>query len=358
MSVAENEAWQAERDYLGEPAPRRPWVAGLMGLVSPGLGWAYVGRPASAMSISLPLLGLWWLAYVLFTRVGFSPLLPLAVLLGGTVLWTAWTAWEAARYAHRVSDRYVLSDANHPLTYGVVASMAWWVPMLVLWFWVVPTQWVLTHVDSSAMAPTLLEGDVVLVRRISDQRTLAQLRHGDVVAIRGSGGPPRFARLVGMPHESVAMAEDTVFVNDAANVRTPVNPEDATAWIATSAPLASDAETLFLEVADNRLYASISPRMATWGEPVSWALQADQWFVLHDHRGHLHDSRTRGPVATGDLLGRAHWVVYAGSSAERELRSGRRIGPPRVPPRERRADEESRQHEAQRFAVPEASPSR
>lgn len=320
-----------ELEYFGEPAPRRKWIAAMLGLLSPGLGWVYVGRTVGVMNTALPLTLVWWGAYLLFERHDYAPFLPAKVLLSLTIALTLWAAFRAERRARRIGDNYILGESNSPLAYVFLAGMSWWLPMALLFLWVIPSQWAVVEVETEAMYPTLQRGDRVLVRKVRTEHDVRMFQHGDVLVLRTAGDGRTVARLAGMPNERVAMAEDTVYINDAANVRVLVDAAQVQSWVATTQPVMDDSERAYIEIANERVYLSSAPRMVSWGDPETWDLDEEQYFVLNDRRGMMGDSRMIGPIPRSYVVGVATFLV---SSAEREtsaLRAGRRIQPPYVP---------------------------
>lgn len=118
-------------------------------------------------------------------------------------------------------------------------------------------------VVGNAMAPTLNDGDQVIVTRAIDQ-----LRRGDIVAFRYPRDESKsfLQRIVGLPGEQVAMMDGLVAING-----TPI-------------------EEPYVDA------ASRSPE--TWG-PVS--VPDDSYFVLGDNRQHSSDSRDWGVVPRGSI---------------------------------------------------------
>ncbi len=72
----------------------------------------------------------------------------------------------------------------------------------------------LQPVDDPAMAPSLLPGDVVLINRLAYIHGPEALRRGDVIAYRNDQGDPRFARIIGLPGEAVALQDGKLVIND------------------------------------------------------------------------------------------------------------------------------------------------
>jgi signal peptidase I len=130
-------------------------------------------------------------------------------------------------------------------------------------------------VNSTAMAPTLLPGDRVVVNTSS--RAIVS---GDIVVFRRSpaeacGGPPvsdEVMRIIGLPDDTVEVRNDKVYVNGK------VLPEP---WL----PAATDES---------------NPYTANYG---SVTVPAGDYFVMGDNRTRSCDSRMWGPVKRSYVVG-------------------------------------------------------
>lgn len=318
-----------ERVYLGETAPRRPWVAAALSLLAPGLGWLYVGRVTEALLVNGALLAVVATALSLWNVLHFFPVLPLGLLAIGLVAISVMAACDAARLASLRGERYLLREYNSPIAYAGFFLFGWALPVAALVLWTFMAHWAVVRVTDDAMYPTLLDGDVLLVHR-----GLETLRRGDVVVVDGTGGEGRrLVRVVGLPGDTVALAEDTVFVNDAPWPRVPLAANALEPVSDRSGALREDL-AYFLEGDGERGWASVSPRTVHWASMERHSVGEDEVFVLHDHRGHTDDSRDLGAIAAAGVQGRALYVLRSAgmdpATAEagaigRPERVGRRI---------------------------------
>ncbi|MCS0604269.1 signal peptidase I [Streptomyces sp. LP11] len=142
------------------------------------------------------------------------------------------------------------------------------------------------EIPSGSMERGLRIGDRVLVNKLA-YRFGAQPRRGDVIVFDGTGyfGDADYVkRVVGVGGDHVVCCdkEDRIEVNG--------RPVD---------------ETSFLYPGDS---AS--------GVPFDIVVPAGRLFVLGDHRSHSSDSRDHlgspggGMIPTGDVIGRADWIVW------------------------------------------------
>ena len=166
--------WEGDDDfewpeYIGETRERKPWLAVLMTLMSPGLGYVYLGRFATGMAVNIAFLASLSGFIILWTVLKFFPLPPLLVLMGG------WTLLESL-LVHDLLGRirrqrpYVLRPTNHLIVYSAVLIFTFLVPTYLTIDWSLRYVWQRTWAGSDAMAPTTVAGDLILVDRTAFMR--------------------------------------------------------------------------------------------------------------------------------------------------------------------------------------------
>ena len=131
-------------------------------------------------------------------------------------------------------------------------------------------------VRGDSMAPTLSDGDYVLVSRLAYR--VGKPTRGDIVVVRAAWGAglEYLKRVVGLPGETVRYEDGSLFVESVA-VPEPYLPYAA------------------LPVEDGLL---------------SWQLGSDEYLVFGDYRPRSTDSRQHGPVTREALVGRAYYRYW------------------------------------------------
>jgi signal peptidase I len=132
-------------------------------------------------------------------------------------------------------------------------------------------------VHGSSSAPTLLEGDLVVARKLKAR----SVRRADLVLIT-SDGTNMVKRIIGLPGERLLVRHGQIFINDA--------------------PLAEPY---------------LDPRML-WTRQTDWPIGSvgDQqspltgFFVMGDNRDASADSRTIGPIAVEEIGSRAWFRIW------------------------------------------------
>ncbi len=129
------------------------------------------------------------------------------------------------------------------------------------------------RVEMQSMEPTLYENQRVIVEKISYR--LHPPRRGDIVVLRvphGRPEPPLIKRVIGLPGETVEIANGSVLI---------------------------DGQALDEPYLDQLTYQGNGPVV----------VPPDEVYVLGDNRGFSNDSRYFGTVPFSNIVGRA-WLRY------------------------------------------------
>ncbi len=135
-------------------------------------------------------------------------------------------------------------------------------------------------VSGTSMYSTLHDGDRVLVNKLSYH--LHDPNRGDVVVLKtieSVGERDLIKRVVGLPGETVEYRACVLYIDGKELVEPYLDPNVVT-------PTNCGGDQALLEVPDNSV------------------------FVLGDNRGGSKDSRDLGPIAYGDIIGRAFVVIW------------------------------------------------
>lgn len=267
---------------------RNPVVAGLLSLVSPGLGFLYLGKLSYAITYSLA--GLLVFAVACWTKVVFAPLGFLIVALA-LVVWPI-TAIVLAVLMARRQGEVTLSNWQRWYVYlgfyvvtsaGMSVVMANRSPLF---------GYDSFHFPSGAMADTLKMGDYFL----SDTWKYGAIapQRGELIVFRFPGNPAikYVKRVIGLPGDTVEMRNGTIYING------------------------QRLDEPYVKSENNERTSQMS---ATYQVP------KDGYFVLGDNRDHSSDSRFWGPVPKENLYGSVEfiWLSIDPSSGIRTDRIGR-----------------------------------
>jgi len=261
---------------------RKPWVAALLSLVLPGVGEMYAGSFERGFIV----LCAWWVVCVAaFAAVPILPawigaFLPPIVIVAGI----AAVMIDAARTARRAPRPYVLQSYNRWYVYLVLPLVAG--PPIVQ-----PIRAIVRNnfyeafkIPTVSMAPTILRGDYIYATKLR-----GAVRHGDIVVYHHDR--LKFVkRVVGLPGDTLAMRNDSLFVN---GQRTPE-------------PYATPSED--------------RPQYASWG-PLT--VPPHSYFVLGDNRGESLDSRFYGPIDADSVTQRPLGIYFSYDTTSRSIRWSR-----------------------------------
>ena len=147
------------------------------------------------------------------------------------------------------------------------------------------------HIPSLSMAPTLEEGDRVIVNRLSYR--FGEIERGQVVVFNKPPNQPSDAndlikRVIALPGETIQFQDGEVYV-DGLLVQEPY-----LAQVSSTRPRSFSIPGCAQEVAS----------------PDSCTVPADYIFVMGDNRAGSQDSRTFGPISIDTVVGRAFLRIW------------------------------------------------
>lgn len=256
---------------IGIVKRRKPWLAALMSLVSPGWGQLYNGQLKKAVVLygAMLLVGTLMLAsFGSFALLASSLVLLIAVHVAASA--------EAYLRAGRLRD-YTLRPINR-----------WWVYVLVIVLNIgvsslmevtVMGNYKAYKVSSVSMLQSMQVGDRFMVRLLDAE---VPLERGDIaIFIEPEGKRDFVKRVIGLPGESIEMRNKEVFINGHR----------------LDEPYVFHSKENYLPLRDE-----YGPK----------TLGVDEYFMLGDNRESSYDSRFFGPIPRSEIKGRAEYVYIPG----------------------------------------------
>ena len=171
-------------------------------------------------------------------------------------------------------------------------------------------------IPSGSMRPSILEGDVVLVNRLAYDVKLpltdtslmktGEPQRGDVIVFMSpKDGTRLIKRLVALPGDTVALKDDTLYINGERAVygEPTIVSEPLDAGFETPAYRATE------HVAGYSHMVQVMPEVSARRNFGPLTVPADAYFFLGDNRDNSADSRYFGVVPRALLVGRAHHLL-------------------------------------------------
>jgi signal peptidase I len=281
----------------GQAWLNRPWLAGLLQIVTPGLGNLYSGRPLHGLVLHVAVQGI-----VLFLALALLWLpwpVNFLIPVAAAIVVTVFVIFDGFRCARAARPGFSLARYNRWHVYILVVAVLAIVvaPEQVLVG--SPTRAYVMQTFSTAttsMEPTVLLGDHVVVDKSA--YAFSEPKRGDIVLYRATERPQTIfmKRIVGMPGETIEMRNREVFVNG--------------------------------KKIDEPYVQSLRPSKDGTFNGDSMAptvIPADAYFLLGDNRDNSLDSRFMGPVQRRQFLGKAK-TIYFSSDPETHKPRWNRIG--------------------------------
>jgi signal peptidase I len=281
----------------GQAWLNRPWLAGLLQIVTPGLGNLYSGRPLHGLVLHVAVQGI-----VLFLALALLWLpwpVNFLIPVAAAIVVTVFVIFDGFRCARAARPGFSLARCNRWHVYILVVAVLAIVvaPEQVLVG--SPTRAYVMQTFSTAttsMEPTVLLGDHVVVNK--GAYAFSEPKRGDIILYRAMERPQTIfmKRIVGMPGETIEMRNREVFVSG--------------------------------KKIDEPYVQSLRPSKDGTFNGDSMAptvIPADAYFLLGDNRDNSLDSRFMGPVQRRQFLGKAK-TIYFSSDPETHKPRWNRIG--------------------------------
>lgn len=276
-------------------ATRKPWLAGLLSLLLPGMGQLYNGQLKKAIFLAVFLFIV--VVPILAGLMIYAPVPPphnltLPLLLAGVLLVTI------VRDAVRAARQYRNSDA-------LTSYNKWYVYLSFLALCSFVLQPIGAHlsrqcvqafkIPAGSMVPTLLVGDHVLVDKSISWNGEA-LQRGEIIVFPFPEDEAKtfMKRIVGLPGETIEIRNKMVYVN--------------------GTPL--DESTYVQRIDPGIIDGTINPR-DNFG-PVT--VPEEAYFVLGDNRDQSLDSRFWGYVQRSKVMGKLFCIYWSWDQEQMSIR--------------------------------------
>lgn len=279
-----------DNDNMPTIKKRDSSVASLCNLVSPGLGFLYVGRPIYA--VALPLTMWLLLSIAAWTKIIFIPYGVLIMVAAGLVVWLGSVA-AAGLLAQRQSAVELLPFQRWYVYIGFVVITS------IIGNVLVGNRGALLGYESYRIPSRSMEGTILLgdffISNAWKYRTQSPQRGELVVfSLPGKPGIKYVKRVIGLPGDHVEIKSGVLSVNGSSLSEPYVNPEN---------------------------------NQRSLREDVSYEVPATGYFVMGDNRDHSNDSRYWGPVPEENICGSVEfvWFSFDPASGVRTSRIGQRV---------------------------------
>jgi signal peptidase I len=293
---------------------KRPLVAALLSILIPGLGHIYTGQARRALLMFILFVAAWgsMLLVMLFLEIAPANVIIGALLFLGPCIFIMADAYRSARVIGGVSVR-PWYQRWYGLT-GIIVLFGLVAPSLA---GLVKTSFVEAfRLPTDSMAPTILAGDYILVRK-----TVPDLAAGSIVVFPSPAEPSTFLikRIIGRPGDTLEMRNKQLRVNHRRMTEPYIQHVDrdndlyspAMYWQTTA-------------LADRGDSARYQPTRDNWGPLV---VPPGHLFMLGDNRDDTEDSRYWGFVPVTDIIGYPKRIYFSIRNGVRWDRIGQSLAP-------------------------------
>lgn len=263
--------------------PRRWWLAGLLGLLTVGLGHIYVGRAAKGVAGFFLIL---LMSLSIFALLAWSPWPRLALALFLLPLGLGIYLLIDAVVTARRSREYRLKRYNRWYVYPLAFLAAQWIAGALIGTW--SSDFAQSfHIPSINLEPTVVRGDHLTI----DKRAYRSRdpERGDLVLHESPENPNvlMIKRVVGLPGDRLEIRDKRLFIDGQLQTEP------------------------YVEHSDPMVYGASSPsQQGRLRDNQTVAVPEASYFLLGDNRDFSYDSRFHGAIPRENILGGGRMVVY------------------------------------------------
>lgn len=273
---------------LPEDAPAEapnPWLAALLTVFAPGLGFAYCGQIDKAFFINIGYVLACLAFLVSWALLKFFPPLPFLFFLLVYVI----SLLRHAYYAYQCA-RHTTAPRTNPIILLSSAVFSFILPLALLF--TLSQQLVLQTLlaTSDVMLPNMRRGDVIFVDKSAF--LFEEPQHGDLVMVSERREKSRarrvfFARIIALPQDTIQMQGWLPFVNRQQLPQWHYRPglshestQRAVELPHTSAQTPDAPPT----IEPKSWYSILAPKQILFSKTEIFTLEPDTYFVLEDNR--------------------------------------------------------------------------
>ena len=335
---------------------RRPWIAGLLSLVLPGLGQVYNGQAFKGLRWYVLLVGTTMILLAIMLETLLSPLSLVGSICVYLALYGTIVA-DAVKTARTLATSFQPKRYNRWYVYLTLLLIAPFVlhPAIRLPIRAAPVQ--AFRISSQSMQPTVLAGDHILVRPL--QPLQAPLQRGTLIVFHPPQKPQRtfLKRIVALPGERVEIRHGQLLINGQPVAETYIHKtsrdrqaafgpvvvpkkgdtieirDDAQVYLSgvpvpmpvyVEKPTPSGGANTGLTV----FYEPLLPPGSSLQQPSGpFTVAHDYYFTLGDNRQHSRDSRLWGFVPDTQIQGVVLKIYWSWDHTRKRVR-WQRIGTP------------------------------
>jgi len=285
IQILKDKAFEFTESIGGVIKARKWWLAGLLSLITPGLGQIYNGQMKKGILLFvIPLILIPLEIYVLLN--GITKALIITTML-----------INVAYYIVVISDAVLVANMmNAP--YSLKKYNKWYVYILLIVIspclsYLIKNSYVQTRKCSAvSMEPTIFKGDRVLTDKRSSTRSA---QRGDLIIFLYPVDETKYflKRVVAVAGDKVEIRDKKLFVNDRLQ-----------------------NEPYIIQNDDFIIPGSVQPR-DNFGPVI---VRPDSVFVMGDNRDHSYDSRFWGPVSKSKIRGKAIGIYWSWDKEKKEVR--------------------------------------
>jgi len=287
---------------------RRPWLAGILSLLLPGLGHIYCGKIVKGLIFTF--VTEWAIPILLGLCILVSAeLSKFMVFLALTVAWiivSIAARFVAAIISFRLAKRI-------PMEYKPKDYNCWPVYILLLLFmnapYSSPSEYEYVEkfrMNSHSMYPTLIPKDTVLVNERAYENNVPQ--RGDLVAFRGPNDKNviYLHRIIGIGSDSIEYKNRRYYVNEQELELIEGPPCE----YIDKYDIEIKGHVYYEKNGEVRYKIFLSETEPGPPDTDKITIPENHFFVAGDERTHAFDSRFHGPIPLNDIVGRVECIFY------------------------------------------------